>query len=108
MSKCICENCGAVNVLENEENGDWIGCSLPTGFEWNLPSGKIIPVVGAALYVDAMGGKWSRADYIAKYNIDPEIAYTNMRASIGSPKPNPIGASAATGNKPPVKKLGKY
>jgi hypothetical protein len=106
MSKCICENCGAVNVLENEEGGDWIGCVLPTGFEWALPSGKIVPVVGAAIYKDAGGSPYSRADYIEKYNIDPEIAYTNMRITIGSPKPTPLGAGA--GNKPPIRKLGRY
>ena len=102
MVKCICPQCGTVSmadVKETTEDG-WLPCSLPGGFEWTLPSGKITPVVGAPLYTDAGGAQLSYEDYLKKYNVDPEIAYTKMRATIGSPKPNPVGAGA--GGKPKI------
>jgi hypothetical protein len=103
-TKCICQQCGCVNIVEitDKENPEnWLPCLLPEGFEWTLPSGKITPVVGEPIYKDAMGANFSRKDYLAKYNIDPEIAYTKMRATIGNPVPVPVGAS--TGNKPKIK-----
>jgi len=100
-SKCICQHCGCVNIVELDVTGneaEWLPCGLPTGFEWTLPSGKIVPIVGAPIYVDALGKEMSYKEYLTKYNIDPEIAYTKMRATIGSPTAKPLGAS--TGNKP--------
>lgn len=108
--KTCCPNCGTisiVNVEDVEEN--WLPCILPTGFEWNLPAGKLTPAAGPAIYVSAFGEHLSREAYMAKYNIDPEVAYKNMRATIRSPKPTPVGAGAGTpGNKPAPKRLGKY
>jgi len=79
MAKCICQNCGAVNLVEPEPGEDWLECLLPQGFEWSLPAGKLSPAVGAPIYVDAHGNHLSREAYLVKYNIDPEIAYQNMR-----------------------------
>jgi len=103
-SKCICQQCGCVNIVETpdpENPNEWLGCILPTSFEWTLPSGKIMPIGGEPIYKDAMGANFSREKYLSKYNIDPEIAYTKMRAAIGSPTPTQVGAS--TGNKPKIK-----
>jgi hypothetical protein len=87
VNKVICACCGAVNEVQNVEIPNmvnWLPCSLPTGFEWSLPSGKITPVVGEPIYKDANGASFSYKEYLTKYNIDPEIAYTKMRA-YGSP-----------------------
>ena len=80
MVRCICANCGCVNIVEPVGEGtDWLECLLPTGFEWSLPVGKLTPVVGAPIYVDAHGNHLSRLAYLVKNNIDPEIAYERMR-----------------------------
>ena len=87
--KFICQNCGAVNVVDitaqdltDPSDDDWLPCLLPTGFEWSLPAGKITPVVGDPIYISASGEQLSREDYLMKYNIDPEVAYQLMRGRI--------------------------
>jgi hypothetical protein len=84
--KAICKNCGVVNEISSEsfgdENDDWLQCDLPLGFEWILPAGKITPVVGDPIYISGLGENLSRDDYLLKYNIDPEIAYQNMRQNM--------------------------
>lgn len=89
--KFVCKNCGSVNekdkdiILDPEyDQEDWL-CDLPLGFEWILPVGKISPIVGSPLYVSSMGGSLSRAEYLEKYNVDPEIAYQLMRKDKGKP-----------------------
>ena len=107
--KCICPQCGTVSladVKETTEDG-WLPCVAPGGFEWTLPSGKITPVVGAPIYVDAFGKQMSYQDFLTKYNVDPEIAYTKMRASINTPKPNPVGAGVDPKPKKEPLKLGR-
>jgi hypothetical protein len=83
MLKFICRNCGAVNLVNETtiegNEGDWLDCLEPKGFEWKLPAGKITPVVGPAIYISATGEQLSRELYIKKYNLDPEIAYRFMR-----------------------------
>jgi len=89
VKKCICQECGSVLILEDIFSDDpeaWLECALPTGFEWTLPSGKITPIVGDLIYVDAFGKKMSYDEYLAKYQIDPEIAFTKMRGSLGKTK----------------------
>jgi len=68
-----------LDVEQPEPGEDWLECLLPQGFEWALPAGKLTPVVGAPIYVSASGDHLSREAYLAWYNIDPEIAYRNMR-----------------------------
>lgn len=88
-------------MAEAEEN--WLGCIDPTGFEWSLPSGKITPIVGAPIYIDAYGDQYSQAAYQSKYGVDPEEAYTKMRAAATVVKtpvsPQPTVQQAATGIK---------
>lgn len=84
MKKVICKNCGVVNEISAEDlaednHSDWLYCDLPLGFEWNLPAGKIEPVVGDPIYISAGGEHLSWEEYLLKYNIDPEIAYCRMR-----------------------------
>ena len=115
VNKIVCACCGAVQIVElpeKVESENWLPCVLPTGFEWNLPSGKITPVVGEPIYKDAMGADFSHKEYMTKYNIDPEIAYTKMRGKnpkeclpIGS-----VGRDSTEEEKPKRKvvRLGKY
>ncbi len=82
--KAICKYCGVVNEinieqLSAESKSDWLYCDLPVGFEWNLPAGKITPVVGDPIYISGFGEHLSWEEYLLKYNIDPEIAYLRMR-----------------------------
>jgi hypothetical protein len=82
--KAICKYCGVVNEINVEDlaadnRSDWLYCDLPTGFEWNLPAGKITPVVGDPIYISGFGEHLSWEEYLLKYNIDPEIAYRRMR-----------------------------
>ncbi len=82
--KAICKYCGVVNEISVEDlaadnKSDWLYCDLPVGFEWNLPAGKITPVVGDPIYISGFGEHLSWEEYLLKYNIDPEIAYLRMR-----------------------------
>lgn len=99
--KCKCPQCGTVSLADVKEitEDGWLPCSVPGGFEWTLPSGKITPVVGAPIYVDAVGKQMSYQEFLDKYNVDPEIAYTKMRGSMkgGAPKPVEVG-----GGKPKI------
>jgi len=86
MKKFVCKNCGVVNEAADEDlksNDDWLECALPTGFEWTLPAGKIIPVIGDMIYISAQGEYLSRSAYLDKYNIDPELALKLMRLKVG-------------------------
>jgi hypothetical protein len=80
----VCSTCGALNTLfydpndPDPENKEWL-CIPPEGFEWILPSGKIMPIVGDPIYVSAFGEHLSRRIYIERYKLDPEIAYQYMR-----------------------------
>ena len=91
MKKLVCRNCGVVNEVSREQlldDGDeWLECTLPQGFEWILPAGKITPIVGSPIYISAMGEHLSREAYLSKYDIDPEIAYSLMRGRIGASRP---------------------
>lgn len=64
--------------LGNAEDGGWLDCGaiMPTTFEWTMPAGKI-----PGGYVDAFGAVMSRADYVTKYNVDPEYALWYMRSN---------------------------
>ncbi|MDD1760804.1 MAG: hypothetical protein LUQ59_01090 [Methanothrix sp.] len=92
MKKFICKNCGAVSEISKEaltealkdEEDDWLQCTLPEGFEWSLPAGKITPIVGEPIYISATGEHLSYDQFIETYNIDPEIAYNLMRGKINS------------------------
>lgn len=82
-NKTVCACCGAVLTLEATDGPDqenFLPCVLPTSFEWSLPSGRIVPVVGETIYKDAFGSDFSRSAYMERYNIDPEVAYEKMRA----------------------------
>jgi hypothetical protein len=80
----VCSTCGALNNLfydpndPDPEKQEWL-CIPPQGFEWVLPAGKIMPIVGDAIYVSAFGEHLSRRIYIERYKLDPEIAYQYMR-----------------------------
>jgi hypothetical protein len=89
MAKLVCKNCGVVNMIslegiadEDPDDPQWLQCTLPQGFEWILPAGKITPVIGEPIYVSAMGEHLSYDAYLEMYNIDPEIAYNMMRGRI--------------------------
>lgn len=78
----------AVQAEASVENGDWLSCLYPTGFEWNLPVGKITPAIGAPIYVSAVGDHLSASEYLSRYGIDPEAAYQALRseAPVAPPK----------------------
>jgi len=40
---------------------------------------------GAVFYIDAVGNKMTREEYLERYNIDPEVAYQNMRSKAAKP-----------------------
>jgi hypothetical protein len=86
MVKTICPQCGAVSEIKSgSPSEDWLECVLPTGFEWRLPAGKIEMATGAVFYIDAVGNKMTREEYLERYNIDPEVAYQNMRSKAAKP-----------------------
>jgi len=87
MKKLICKSCGVVNLvsmeaLAEDDDEQWLQCTLPEGFEWILPAGKITPVIGEPIYVSAMGEHLSYDAYLKIYNIEPEIAYQMIRGGI--------------------------
>ncbi|MCX8207696.1 MAG: hypothetical protein N3G75_07690 [Methanothrix sp.] len=60
-----------------------LGCIAPTGFEWQLPAGKIgNPVLGFK-YITAQGTQMTREEYLATFKIDPEVALQYMRSHRG-------------------------
>lgn len=80
--KVVCPQCGTVSIVGkdvSDEGGNWLECSKPEGFEWRLPAGKITPVMGPAIYVSAFGDPLTHGQYLKAFNLDPEIAYQNMR-----------------------------
>jgi len=80
MVKVICPQCGTVSEIKEEQSSeDWLDCVLPNGFEWTLPAGKIEMITGTVFYIDAFGNKMTKEAYMNKYNVDPEVAYKNMR-----------------------------
>jgi len=86
MKKFICRNCGVVNEASEdslESKSDWLTCTLPEGFEWILPAGKITPVTGDPIYISGIGDHLSYEAYFNKHGIDPEIAYRLMRGKSG-------------------------
>ncbi len=88
MKKFICKNCGVVNEVSmealKEDEDDWLQCTLPEGFEWSLPAGKITPIVGDPIYISAVGEHLSYDQFLEEYNIDPEIAYNLMRGRMNA------------------------
>ena len=72
----------SMEALAEDDDEQWLQCTLPEGFEWILPAGKITPVIGEPIYVSAMGEHLSYDAYLEMYNIDPEIAYKMMRGGI--------------------------
>jgi hypothetical protein len=90
MKKFICKNCGVANEVSeealrqalNDDEDDWLQCTLPQGFEWILPAGKITPIYGEPIYISGNGEHLSREAYLDQYNIDPEIAYNLMRGRV--------------------------
>jgi hypothetical protein len=95
----ICKNCGAfnfisVNPLEPDPAKTELQGTPVQGFEWVLPSGKIVPVVGDPIYISANGEHLSRKAYMDMYKLDPEIAYIYMRrkldATVASKAANPL------------------
>lgn len=109
MKKIICRNCGTVNEVSeealtealNDDEDDWLQCTLPEGFEWSLPAGKITPIIGEPIYISAMGEHLSYDQFIEIYNIDPEIAYNLMRGRVSTNFVNRM-ASILTRAKVPI------
>jgi hypothetical protein len=85
MKKIICKNCGSVNEVSDkslaEDDGDWLECALPEGFEWSLPAGKITPIIGDPIYISSVGEHLSYQAFLDEYGVDPEIAYNLMRGN---------------------------
>jgi hypothetical protein len=98
----VCSICGALNNVffdpnnPDPENQEWL-CLPPQGFEWVLPAGKIMPIVGDPIYVSAFGEHLSRKIYIERYRLDPEIAYQYMRRKRTEQKDSEMTYSASQG-----------
>ena len=115
INKTVCACCGAVlelTDLTSDEQENFLPCVLPTSFEWTLPAGRIVPVVGDPIYVDAFGHNLTKDEFMTQYNVDPEIAYQKMRAKV-TKEPVPLGeiAKAETQSEEPKRKplkLGRY
>ncbi|MDH7596875.1 MAG: zinc ribbon domain-containing protein [Methanothrix sp.] len=81
----VCAVCGAVNVVPvyTGASDEELGCISPTGFEWQMPAGRIgNPVLGYK-YVTAQGTQMTREEYLAAFKIDPEVALSYMRKNKG-------------------------
>lgn len=80
----VCKNCGAVNVVPPvEAYDDPLGCLAPTGFEWQLPAGRMEDAMGRVWYTTAQGTRMTREEYLETFKLDPEIAMRYMRSHRG-------------------------
>ncbi|MCX8207422.1 MAG: hypothetical protein N3G75_06280 [Methanothrix sp.] len=81
----VCSVCGAVNVVPqiSEAADEPLSCLAPTGFEWQLPAGKIGNPVFGFKYITAQGTQMTREEYLATFKIDPEVALQFMRSHRG-------------------------
>ena len=91
----IAQKAAALGEASAEE-GEWLGCLVPTSFEWNLPVGKITPKVGAPIYVSAVGEQLSKDQYQAQYGINPETAYQTLKDKVPLAKPQAATYQIAT------------
>lgn|GEM_PF-2202529 len=112
----ICENCGAFNSISmnplTQYPADVELQGMPVhGFEWVLPSGKIVPVVGDPIYISANGEHLSRNTYMKMYKLDPEIAYNYMRkkldAQVATKDANPSNQDVASPSQPDLTSIQK-
>jgi hypothetical protein len=81
--KFCCSGCGILNTPQPETAGtadQACGCILPESFEWIMPSGKVTPAGGEALYTTADDGtQLTRKEWIETFGYDPEIVLKSMR-----------------------------
>ncbi|MDD4579266.1 MAG: hypothetical protein PHF80_01180 [Methanothrix sp.] len=112
----ICKNCGAFNLISvNPLGPDPVETELQgapvQGFEWVLPSGKIVPVIGDPIYISANGEHLSRKAYMDMYKLDPELAYIYMRrkldVTVASNAANPSNQDAAMPSRPELANIQK-
>jgi hypothetical protein len=84
MKKIICQQCGSVNILNQEpKNKEIIPCELPRDLDWFIPMQKITSETDEPVYVDQQGRPMTRERYIHVHNLDPEIAQEKMKVHIG-------------------------
>jgi hypothetical protein len=103
----VCQECGALNEVSvdpqnlDDTEQDWL-CLPKRGFEWILPTGKIVPIVGDAIYISAVGEYLSRKAYLERYKVDPEIAYQYMRKKQSTKTANKVtnNRRQSVGSKP--------
>ena len=65
---------------------DWLPCLKLPDYTAMIPTGHIIPIVGAEIWIDGTGARYSRDAYIQRWGINPEIAWKAVkeyRASVG-------------------------
>lgn len=76
----VCKDCGAKNVVDyNTGSVDQAAsCIPPTGFEWELPAGKLEGPKGQ-IYITAQGSQMSKEEYIDCFGIDPDLAKAWMK-----------------------------
>jgi transcription elongation factor Elf1 len=103
----ICSICGSLNILSIDPNVidsiEVLFGKPPQGFEWILPSGKIMPIIGDPIYISASGEYLSRRTYIERYKLDPEIAYEYMRRMQNKLKTNEISNKSSQRNLADIK-----
>lgn len=78
----VCNNCGAVQDVPITGAGTFeapLTCLFPTGFEWTLPSGKVVDPSGKVMYKDAEGNQMTKIEFIDTFGCDPDIMLRKMR-----------------------------
>jgi hypothetical protein len=82
----VCRRCGAVNDLPIDyamATDTPLPCLEPTGFEWQMPAGKIGNDIVGCQFISSTGQKLARWEWIQTFGFDPVTALKYEREHRG-------------------------
>lgn len=97
-----CPCCGDLIVLEGEEGGNWLGCLPLDPRIVKIVAGRNYLVGTGYVYVDGNSKEYSRDEFIAAFNVDPDAVWEEVQKRRGGPT-TPVRIGGNKPNRPPVK-----
>ena len=59
---------------------EWLACLALDEMYEIIPAGHILPIIGPEIWIDGNGRRFSRADYIKRHGVDPQIGWDAIKA----------------------------